>query len=504
MAHYWATNRQNPTDEVGSMNASTHFCEITYGGYYDNITMFNRGTAYINLVGPQDIDYSLYSVPYTWAIRLNITEIENSSIFTIGSAEYGSFTLGSNLSGAIYINASDDGAFWSVGATSDSDTIGTGDYMIFLSRDTSGTYRIHVNEVLVVEYLYTGTILLNNDDIKLGAHYSFINDKGLFGGIEEIGMWDYVLSAQDMVDWIAKTERPFGGEVKYALPCAAIDKPVILSNKARRIYCTDYFGEKEFNWIEYQVFNRFDITYTTPILEELLTTQNVALIQKGIDSKDYKVRVRYYDIDNNKSMWSRPIIFNVYFIPPSTHSFLLTENKDSIGLTGVTQYGTPEVASGYCQFASSDYFSFDRLTFDSGSISFWVKFDDLDTNNGGAHTMIMGGNDTDNKSYIWYNVSNNQIRITDEGQAQVLYSNTFNGVVDQWYNIIITMDQYESNIYIDMMDMGSGESIPVLLDNLGTAYLGGVYDFIGGIKGFRKFENVLTHDERLDVFQEYD
>ena len=506
LTNYWATNTQNPIDWVGSKNASSYFCEIDHSGYFDNITRFNNPTAYIGVPGPQDIDFTSWSSPFTLSVGFILEDLHNGTVFTIGTGDYQSMGIGIGLNGNVNLVASTNGTTWTILQYSATNSISSGRNIVILTRDTNGKYTLFLNDVALISQTIASNLVLNNDTIKFGAHYSF-NALHYFksGGIEEVALWDYELSSQEIADWRSRLIRPFGGEKKLAMPCTAVDQPAILSDKGRRIYATEYFGEREFNRIEYQVFDRFELEYITPVLHGLLSTPEVALIANTIASKDYKVRIRYYDVDNNKSMWSRPKIFDIYFIPPSTHDFLLTDNKDNSGFTNVTQHGLPDVSNGFCQFGFNDYFAFDRFTFSYGSISLWVKFDNLDTAGGGYNTMIFGSQTPSNKSYLWYRTTSNTFKLSDSAEGDILISNTKVVATDVWYNIIITMDEYESRIFVDMMDLGTGSSIPTELDYVGTGYNDGVdYGFMGGIKGFRVYPEILTHDERLDIFQEYD
>ncbi len=508
-SHYWAMNTQNPVDEVGDANIDTYFAELLPGGTYDNYLKFTSSTPAYGIAGPAYYDMS---DGLSIVARANILSRTGSwtRIIDFGNSdEDGNIVVAyesRDTEYEMYIG------FWEVGGGAHGGCFFDVPYVYGEWFTLSAVYT----RFLGIRLWFNG-IEIPPKEISLdaGVDFSGVRNVGYVAKshwpdapsdilIEELAIFEKPISEADIIDFNAKTERPFGGESKYALPCAAVDKPVLLNSEGSRIHLTKYFGERPFAYCEYQVFQDYDITYDTPVFEALTQQEEIVDIDKSIAKDTYKVRTRYYDIDSNKSQWSRPVIFNIYFIPNATIEFLLTDNKDYIGLTNVSQVGVPVVDMGYCQFGSADYFSFDRITFNSGTISFWVKFDDLAVDNGGLHTMIMGGDDTDNRSYIWYNVSNSQIRITDAAEGKILYSNTFTANTTDWYNIIITMDSLESKIYIDMMDIGTGSVGDVLIDNLGTAYAGSTYDFIGGIKGFRKFDSVLTHDERLAVFQEYD
>lgn len=493
ITNYWAMNTQNPLDLVGSNNMTGIYGELIPGGYFDNEIQFNGSTA-------------LYTIDDVWSgndkftlsatvTPNDITNVDSCIVYSgTGPNEFGLFMTNDKYSVQYRGDKYDLTPLAAVG-----------ERVVFTISVSNASASVYMNTILVQTINMSAGLIVNDTTfIRLGGYDG--NGRKFNGKIEEVAFWDgYALTYSDIQRWATKTERPFNIVQKYSLPCEAIDKPVILSDIGSRIKMTRYLGDNPYAYTEYQIFNDYELKFSNaPLLRELLTDGKEVKIANSIASNTYKVRARYIDVAANKSLWSRPHIMNIYFIPVSVVDFLLVDSKDSVGLTNVTQTGLPEVANGYCQFDGGEYFSFDRVTFDSGAISFWVKFDDLDPGSGGLHTMIMGGDNGTNKSYLWFNVSNNQIRLVDEFESELLYSSTFSTPVGEWHHIVVTMDQYESKIYIDMMEIGTGLSAPFLIDNLGAGYIGGTYDFKGGLKGFRKFDTLITHDERLDLFQEYD
>lgn len=496
ISHYWAMNTQNPKDIIGGMNGVSHFCELINGVGFD-VSLLLNGNAYIENP-PFSNSYSSYTVSASFMVEGST----NSDGVVLGiNNENGVGNILLVIINGLTLNILSYNNQYDYGSNYESYTIEPNiEYTVIVAGK-----RVFVNGALI--YTLSGQNPISaGDRISFGMEYDDNLSIGNYfkGYIYEAAIFPFILSDDDVFAWTSKSKRPVGGEKQYALPCAAVDKPVILNNSGSRIHLTKYFGAKPFNKTEYQIFNDYELTYDTPLFQTLTTEKEILNIDKSISRNTYKVRVRYYDIDNNTSQWSRPALMNIYFIPDADIEFMLTEDKDSTGLTNVSQVGTPTIENGGCHFDSLEYFSFDRVTFDSGALSFWVKFDNFDTTNGGLHTMIAGGNNTDNKSYIWYSVSNSQIRIVDANEAEVLYSNTFSPSTGEWHNIIIEIDNVESRIYIDTTFMGTGTSESVLIDNLGAGYIGDSYDFLGSIRGFRKFPNVLTEDERIAIYQEFD
>jgi len=492
LKHYWAMNSQDPVDYVSGRNGVTTGCWVETGGHFDNFITFNGSSSYVSVADfPLQINNYSIGVSFT----CDVTDSIWRAPLTIEDANGVNKSRIAIAAGILYITSNSVNLTLSIshGAR----------YTVTMSRN-----NVLVNGVNIGTLGGTLSAIFTGDKLIFGSHISdTTSDRvGFFSGsMDEAAFWEEEITEQEMIDWHTKTERPHGKVGFQSLPSAAIDHPYILNDGGANLEMTPYFGKKTFSQTEYEVASDDALNFNIPILKTIFPASESIVISDTLTSNTfYKIRARYIDIEGNKSQWSREKIFKFSKFPVANYEFLLTVDKNSVGFLNVTQVGLPTINAGACDFLATDYFKFDRVDISYGTISLWARFDDLDATNGGAHTMMIGGDPANaNLSYFWYYVSTNVLRIYDASSAPLLVSNSFTGVPGAWYHFVLEFDLLETRIQVDLVEMGSGSAGTFGLELIGHAY-GNGYDFVGGQRGVRVYDRLLTAQEKFDLFHEFD
>lgn len=302
IGHYWPMNTQPPKDVKGGMDGVSNFCELVYGIGFDNALLFNGSSSYVE-TPPFDVDHRHYTI----SARFMLTDNLNNTGIVVGinNADGGGNILLIEIN-SLTLKITAYNNTYSYGDDYDTYELSTNtEYIVVIA----GT-RVFVNDTLV--YTLSGQNPISaGDRISFGMEYDSGLSIGNFfkGYIYEVIFFPLVLTDSDISLLSNMTERPIGGEKKYTLPCSVIDKPVILNDSGANILITKYYGVKDFSATEYQFFNITDLDYSSPVYEALFYGMETISVSSSVPAGEYKIRVRYIDVDNNKSPWSRISVF---------------------------------------------------------------------------------------------------------------------------------------------------------------------------------------------------
>ncbi len=307
LTHYWAANTNGSIDDlIGDLNLAPAGATLQTNGFFDNKYSFAAGDY---LVGGSA--YYTLSGGFSVSILAKF-DVSNSS----GHARFFDIGNGSNdLNIVLYYDptVSDTTiAFYLVDAALniyrvkyDGAILDNQLAYYTISFSSSGA-KLFVGTEEIIETFTEGNPALNFDGERSLPYFgkSHWDDGDFAGEIEEIAIFEHTLTHQEIIDWTTKSERPFGGEKLLSLPCAAIDRPVILSIANTIVSLTEFMSDQTFNKIEFQVFFPEELEYEVPEDSGFVTTNGE--IDLSMAPGDYKIIARYWDTDGNTSMWSRP------------------------------------------------------------------------------------------------------------------------------------------------------------------------------------------------------
>ena len=174
---------------------------------------FDKNSSPSNHVQIGDAPYNISVVatsPYTWTawffIRswTGISSYENMGLISVGTADYQAMSM------IMYrkrfgCSGSTNGSSWTVGSNSgayyplfDADlNLGVW-YHGAITRDVSGTYRGYVNGAYGRSQTITGSLILNNQTMKIGAHYALNETYDTDGFIDDVRFYSRCLTQEEI------------------------------------------------------------------------------------------------------------------------------------------------------------------------------------------------------------------------------------------------------------------------------------------------------------------
>jgi len=189
----------------------------------------------------------------------------------------------------------------------------------------------------------------------------------------------------------------------------------------------------------------------------------------------------------------------IHFYPFDNSGEDIVGSVDGVA-AGTITYDTVKYNSGLTSDTDSYIDISPAIELDSGSISFWVSFDDLNTTAGGLYTMILGGDDVgSNKSYLWYNTNSQALRIATLTKN---YSNDGEDIpcileAGTLYHMVWIFNSTGFKVYIDGSLVGEAS---IVLDTFKLERVLGAFDtdyytFKGTLDHLQIFNRALTEEE---------
>jgi len=507
LSGYWSMNTQNPRDLINSNDFSTHYCQVAPNGTYDNFLRFNGSSSKITNA------YSIKPGVNSFAVRVRFNSL----------SAYYPFILGQNVVFEFGIDHGELVAYSGDGSTWNSEVKtgwfpSTGVFYDIVVATMPGKMSFYVDGVLIYSANDNGIIGTNSGFMGIGKR----DDNGLDfldGDIEEVAVWEgYFIRDEDAVNWHNKQDRPFGGEQKYSLPCAAIDKPVILNDSGPSIKVTRYYGERDFAKAEYQIFRDVDLEFDNPVFQELVYEPEDIPINTSVADDTYKIRVRYKDINNNESQWSRIRFFN--YIKNTYEIFDIFEDNSAIILANLygdlsfqgdssfiisqlgTSFYTTDKGSAVKLEGNNSYIKIESLpAINAFTMSLIVYYDSATTSN---YPGLIGQVDTPIKSLRVSHAGNSSPNMWTNGGDNIISginSTVYNGHWALWTlsydGSKYTIDINNGEQYGDV----SGDAFDTTKIVLGAQLETGE-GIVGFIKQFRMFNRILTSDEKAKLLLE--
>lgn len=501
VSHYWAMNTQNPKDLVGTSDFVTNYCAVVNGGTYDNFLRFNGSTSKITNA------YSILPGANTFAARVRFNSLSSDYPFILGQNTVFEFGIDHNQ----LVAYTGNGSSWNDEVESGF-YVQTGVMYDIVVATRPGLIKMYVDGVLVYTKNDPGITGTNSGFMGVGKRddnsWDFLN-----GEIEEIAIWEGMfLSDRDIVEWHNKEDRPFGGEKLKAVPCAAIDRPVILNNEGPNIQATKYYGINDFNKTEYQLFRDVELEYANPVFQELVYVSEDIPISTTVEDDTYKVRVRYKDISNNVSPWSRIKFFNFIkstydildIFGDNSSVFLLNLNGD-LSFQGEQSAIVSKLGSSFASTAkgqalkvegNNSYVKIESLPLlGVFTMSIIVYYDNSKTS---SYPGLIGQVDTPIKSLRVSHNNSDGPNIWTDGNDHVISSinsTSYNGHWALW------TFAYDGEKYILDINNGeqsgelTGESFDTTKIVLGCQLENGE-GIVGYVKQFRLFNRILTSEEK--------
>jgi hypothetical protein len=146
---------------------------------------------------------------------------------------------------------------------------------------------------------------------------------------------------------------------------------------------------------------------------------------------------------------------------------------------------------------SFNYFSSNISSSDELTVSMWIKFDQLLTD---QRVVNFKKNSSSQETRIQTNFSLNQLRIvTDDGLAQATVNGAFTFIIDTWINVVFTVSNGERKLYVN------GELI--VTESLKTISAMDQIELGSNVAGFdglysttSLFSKVLTQQEVTELY----
>ena len=162
----------------------------------------SAGNAPINISNVTTQPFSLSAWFYVNAFTGTSPATEkNAPILTIGTGDYNAFQFGS-WTGKLTAYADTNGVTaWDFGAepTIGTTSLSTGQwYHGVVTRNTAGLYSIYLNGKLDGSITNSNNLFLNNQTLKIGAHYGMNSSYMLNGQIDDVRIYNYALTANQV------------------------------------------------------------------------------------------------------------------------------------------------------------------------------------------------------------------------------------------------------------------------------------------------------------------
>lgn len=146
-----------------------------------------------------DVSASPFTI-LAW-VKIDSFNVADSAVVTVGTSDFGALTFSVYSDGGLRVIASTSGSGWEIIHGSAAGLVSTGTWaLIHLRRDTAGLYEWGVNGSFSASHTNATDILLNNNTLKVGSHYSGVAGASFDGDIGAVLVYDSALSTGDVVD----------------------------------------------------------------------------------------------------------------------------------------------------------------------------------------------------------------------------------------------------------------------------------------------------------------